>query len=310
LAGSDPWQIVKQGGINALAPTDPTQWLKLVLLDNATIENCQVEMKVMVVNPIAAGDATWWNGLEIIARDGGANCWIKMYRDATGFTYNDSDNNLATATPLPAFVPGQWYDFKIVVNGSTVQLYVNGVLTITENNVSTSPGKISIISDSVDTRFADIQVTDLNACDVTSTNMLGAVVDNTANKVTETVDNDTTSQVIDVTPSPNATWKLYSDANCTTEITDKTMNLSVGDNNAYIQVTAPDGTTTKVYKVVITREASSSSSSSISSSSKSNTSSTPTNTSPKTGDSFPLCSILILSIGSAASIYLLKTKKK
>jgi len=64
------------------------------------------------------------------------------------------------------------------------------------------------------------------------------------------------SQLIDVTVSDYATWKLYSDSACTTEITSKTMTLNVGANTAYIKVTAEDGTVTKTYTITITRASS------------------------------------------------------
>ena len=70
----------------------------------------------------------------------------------------------------------------------------------------------------------------------------------------KTVPNAATSLVVDVAVSANATWKLYSDSGCSTEITNKTMLLNVGANTAYIKVTAEDGTT-KTYTVTITREA-------------------------------------------------------
>ncbi|MDD3269675.1 MAG: S-layer homology domain-containing protein, partial [Syntrophomonadaceae bacterium] len=71
------------------------------------------------------------------------------------------------------------------------------------------------------------------------------------------VSNGTTTQQIDVTVSDNAAWKLYNDSPCTNEITDKTMNLAVGGNTAYLKVTAQDGATYKIYTVTITRGGSS-----------------------------------------------------
>jgi len=71
--------------------------------------------------------------------------------------------------------------------------------------------------------------------------------------ITANVANNITSQVVELTTSDGASWKLFSDVDCTNEITDKTMTLAVGDNTAYIQVTAEDGTTTKVYTLVVNR---------------------------------------------------------
>jgi len=65
-------------------------------------------------------------------------------------------------------------------------------------------------------------------------------------------------QQIDVIVSEGATWALYSDPDCTeiTKIANSTMSLAMGENTAYIKVTAEDGTTTKIYMVTITRLAS------------------------------------------------------
>jgi hypothetical protein len=59
--------------------------------------------------------------------------------------------------------------------------------------------------------------------------------------------------VIDVTTSPYSTWKLYTNAACLNEVTDKTLVFNVGENMAYIKVTAEDGITTKVYKLIVYR---------------------------------------------------------
>jgi hypothetical protein len=94
------------------------------------------------------------------------------------------------------------------------------------------------------------------ACDVASWNVpsnptIGGT-DNTA--INKTVDNGTTEITIDVTVSSGATWKLYSDSGCTTEIGNKKLTLSMGTNTAYLKVIAKDGSTTKVYTLTITRE--------------------------------------------------------
>ena len=104
------------------------------------------------------------------------------------------------------------------------------------------------------TSFIPLEVTVVsNACDLTSVESpAGAIIDN--QMITSTVDNNVTSQSISVVISPNATWKLFSNATCTNEITNKTMTLSEGENTAYIQVTAEDGTTVKIYTIVVTRE--------------------------------------------------------
>ena len=73
------------------------------------------------------------------------------------------------------------------------------------------------------------------------------------NTVTGTVGYGVSSLTVNVAVSAGATWKLYSDAACTSEITSKTMALAVGANTAYIKVTAQDGST-KVYTLTVTRK--------------------------------------------------------
>lgn len=59
--------------------------------------------------------------------------------------------------------------------------------------------------------------------------------------------------IVNVTTSVNTTWKLYSDASCTTVITNNVMLLTVGKNTAYVKVTAQDGIISKIYSVTVTR---------------------------------------------------------
>ncbi|MGE5379947.1 MAG: S-layer homology domain-containing protein [Methylocystaceae bacterium] len=91
-----------------------------------------------------------------------------------------------------------------------------------------------------------------SACDVTAVTVpSNAVISGTA--ITANAANNTTSLTVYVTVSSGATWKLYSDSGCSAEITDKAMPLAVGANTAYIKITAQDGSTTKVYALVINR---------------------------------------------------------
>ena len=74
------------------------------------------------------------------------------------------------------------------------------------------------------------------------------------NKLTFSVESNTTKEKIDVKTSDNANWKLYSDATCTKEIKNKQMKLKTGKNTAFIKVTAENGTSEKIYKISITRK--------------------------------------------------------
>ena len=75
--------------------------------------------------------------------------------------------------------------------------------------------------------------------------------------ITAQVGNGTASLTFDISVSLGASWKLYSDQNCQSEIADKAMNLNAGENTEYLKVTAQDGTTVKIYRLKITRGASS-----------------------------------------------------
>ncbi|MDR1689342.1 MAG: cellulose binding domain-containing protein, partial [Clostridiales bacterium] len=72
--------------------------------------------------------------------------------------------------------------------------------------------------------------------------------------ISATVANDVNAILIDVTTAGTSTWKLYADRYCTQEIASKEMNLSVGENFAYIKVTSGNEKYTKIYDVKITRE--------------------------------------------------------
>jgi len=90
-------------------------------------------------------------------------------------------------------------------------------------------------------------------CDVDSVaTPESAVID--TNTITANVQYSTSSITVDITTSANASWKLYSNFDCSTEITDKVMSLVIGENTAYIKVTAQDGITTKIYTLVVTNK--------------------------------------------------------
>ncbi|MCT4617919.1 MAG: cadherin-like beta sandwich domain-containing protein [Marinisporobacter sp.] len=111
-------------------------------------------------------------------------------------------------------------------------------------------GNESEASDSVSMTVAEPLSTD---CEILSVSTPSDTTTNGTN-ITASVGNETTEITVDVTISNDATWKLYSDANCINETTNKKMNLNVGANKAYIKVTAEDGTTTKTYSITVTRE--------------------------------------------------------
>ena len=91
-------------------------------------------------------------------------------------------------------------------------------------------------------------------CDVITVNEpSGAAINGT--DITADVSASAESVTVDVSVSADASWKLFGDAACTDEITDKVMDLSVGDNTAYIEVTAENPSVKKIYTLTVTRPA-------------------------------------------------------
>jgi len=68
---------------------------------------------------------------------------------------------------------------------------------------------------------------------------------------------NTTTLAVNLNVSAGADWKLYTDANCTTEITNKTMTLEEGINTAYVKVTSADNSS-QIYTLTVNRAADSS----------------------------------------------------
>ncbi|MHB8131938.1 MAG: cadherin-like beta sandwich domain-containing protein, partial [Mobilitalea sp.] len=89
-------------------------------------------------------------------------------------------------------------------------------------------------------------------CDIVKVNLPSATVI-IGNKLSLKVTYKTSNTRINLTVNEDATWALYSDADCKKEIANKNMKLIVGKNKAYIKVTAEDGISFKIYSVTITR---------------------------------------------------------
>lgn len=73
-------------------------------------------------------------------------------------------------------------------------------------------------------------------------------------KILATVSSGTKNIDINLTVSKNATWSLFTDAACTKAIATKKIALHTGGNKVYLKVTAQDGTTSRVYTMIITRK--------------------------------------------------------
>jgi hypothetical protein len=154
---------------------------------------------------------------------------------------------------------GQWYPLSSVFGPSTG--FPLGDNTSTFRASSTVVGSqtvtvtFKLVSDGSVLCTKDLTfnvVAASTACDLVSVNGIEVP----GSDLTVNVPNNQTTYVVDAVVSPDATWALYSDAACTTEIADKTMNLNVGANLAYIKVTAQDGITYATYPLTVVRDTS------------------------------------------------------
>ena len=95
-----------------------------------------------------------------------------------------------------------------------------------------------------------------SACDLVNIETPSAAIYSSTNKTIDfTVENSVTSQLIKINVSPGATYALYSNEACTSVITSNTMtSLAVGENVAYIKITAQNGTSSTKITVTITRK--------------------------------------------------------
>ncbi|AGY77780.1 cell wall-binding repeat-containing protein [Clostridium autoethanogenum] len=160
----------------------------------------------------------------------------------------DSDNNIYIAEKDDGCVEKLSQDGIVLAEYTNCGSSLRGIALDKDKNIYVSDEGNGCIKKIIQPAPAS------TACDIITWTAPAspAMTETTASK---TVPNGVTSLGVDVAVSANATWKLYSDAVCSTEITNKTMNLNVGVNTAYIKVTAEDGTTKKIYTVKITRQA-------------------------------------------------------
>ncbi len=243
--------------------------------------------------PLASSTDYVVSGSALTIKNGYLNTKGFSAGDKAEFTISFDKGASATLTIniVNNYTPGSNADLSdLMVNGSTVSGFDPGILSYTvELPHGTQPGSASAIvgATAIDSKTgviitqasslpgtATVGVTaedgttkktytisfTLKAAppvqssekEVTSvTNPIGAVISGT--NITATVANSVSSQVINLSVSAKASWKLYLDASCTSEIADKTMGLSVGTNTVYVQVTAENGSI-KVYTLTITRQ--------------------------------------------------------
>lgn len=156
--------------------------------------------------------------------------------------------SISTATPVSCTVNGSTFESCTDANGKLYLWLPSG----NQKAVVSSAGNIDTYGGTVTGGGTNILSLLNTACDVTGvTAPSGATMNGT--DISAQVGNGITSATVNVTVSPNATWKLYSDQSCQTEIANKVVSLNVGVNTAYVKVTAQDGSTSKIYTLAVTR---------------------------------------------------------
>ena len=156
-----------------------------------------------------------------------------------GLTGEDSSCFTLSKTEIPDIAAGGSNSFTIrPIDSLPIDIYT---ATVTVSGTNIVP-QIFDVSFTVNERTGNNVngVTEPAAAAISGTN------------ITASVENIVTSQAINISVSPGASWRFYRDVACTDEIADKTMALSLGANIAFIQVTAEDGQT-KLYAFAIAR---------------------------------------------------------
>ena len=110
---------------------------------------------------------------------------------------------------------------------------VLAILSIERGGRALCLNRVIWIKETVDTSPNPISLKNVTAVNSPA----GAIISGT--NISADVANSTTSSTISLSVSPGASWKLYSDNDCTQEIANKTMILAVNTNTAYVKVSAP-----------------------------------------------------------------------
>jgi hypothetical protein len=177
-------------------------------------------------------------------------------------------NSVATVG-LGGIVPASNATFKLYSNADFSTGEVTGVNTIDLTEGATTLVYIKVTAENGTTELHyKVSVTRAGAQASTDAGLTSVLSQNiSAGGEAGTVDAPKTATIsVDnavatvglggIAVADDATFKLYSDANFSTEITGvNTIDLSVGANDVYILVTAQDTTTKLYYKVTITRAA-------------------------------------------------------
>jgi len=207
-------------------------------------------------------------------------------------TVADTDNTTGTEIyyQIDSLTPVKAYTFSGTPGVFTTNVDLPSDLSVGTHTIKIyAQDSVGGISQSV-TKTINI-LAKSSACDITGATTLSDATIGT-DSITANVPNSTKSITTDFAASASASWKLYSDSACTNEITDKALSLAVGDNIAYVKVTAQDGSV-KIYTLTVTRAAAT------------------VDSNPQTGDTFPLALyVALFSAGLAAVTVVIYKRRK
>lgn len=204
---------------------------------------------------------------------------ITIYRESPVISSESTLNNLSISSGMlsPQFTKANLNYTASVINSvssitvtpittnSSATVKVNGILVASNSpsgniNLKIGTNNISIVvtaEDTVTKKVYTITITRAASgeCDLKMvTNPAEMTVNDTTSTVSGSAINAITSVTLEATVSAEATWKLYSDQQCTKEISNKVLSLETGANIVYLKVTAADQVTSKTYVVTITRQ--------------------------------------------------------
>jgi pectate lyase len=152
------WSVVKDGSTYVYYQSSTNEGRASA--GNQTWTNYSVEAKVKVDN---------WNGSNRAYVAGrykdGNNFYAASLYNSSGGTIeirkkvNGSTTTIASKTNF-GLSAGTWYTIKLELNGSTINMYVNGTLQLTATDSSITSGGIGLVAFKTVAKFDDITVSD------------------------------------------------------------------------------------------------------------------------------------------------------
>jgi len=138
---SGTWTVTG-GAVQATGPVLPGYYMLVIGQENWTDYEVNLDLMLDAGAEYAIGvrwqnNSTWYHCSHTVS--GIASIWK--------FRTGQSDRQLASgsSTPLP---PGEWYNWRVVVQGNTITFYVEGeqVATATDNDSPITSGKVALLA--------------------------------------------------------------------------------------------------------------------------------------------------------------------